>query len=152
MLFISHRGNTEGRKIEFENSPDYIDHALELGYEVEIDIWFIDGAFFLGHDSPSFQINWEWIESRVSNLWLHCKNIGAIEKLSRLFKVNKELNFFWHENDALTITSLNYLWVYPGKQLVLESIAVLPELNNESVTGCGGVCSDFIKFYRYENI
>ncbi len=152
VLFISHRGNIDGRKIELENSPAYIDMAIKQGYQVEIDIWWKDGNFFLGHDSPNFLINWEWIESRVSILWLHCKNIGAIEELSLLFKTNKEINFFWHENDVLTMTSLNYLWVYPGKQVVNNSIAVMPELYNESTTGCVGICSDFIKKYRYGNL
>lgn len=32
--FISHRGNLAGRMPEFENRPDYIDKALNLGFDV----------------------------------------------------------------------------------------------------------------------
>lgn len=152
MLFISHRGNIDGKNIELENSPSYIDTAIEQGYQVEIDIWLKGGIFFLGHDSPIYPINSDWIDSRASILWLHCKNIGAIEKLAFLFKSNKKINFFWHENDLMTMTSLNYLWVFPGKQIVNDSIAVLPELFNDKLSGCVGICSDFIKIYRDGNL
>ena len=39
MILISHRGNINGRQPNLENLPEYIDSALELGYDVEIDIW-----------------------------------------------------------------------------------------------------------------
>ena len=48
---ISHRGNLIGVKPECENNPTYIDQAIAEGFDVEIDVWFIDGEFFLGHDS-----------------------------------------------------------------------------------------------------
>ena len=48
--YISHRGNIDGRIINEENSPEYILTALSRGYEVEIDVWFVDDSFHLGHD------------------------------------------------------------------------------------------------------
>jgi len=48
--FISHRGNLAGPMPEFENRPDYIDNALDLGFDVEVDLWSYDNKFFLGHD------------------------------------------------------------------------------------------------------
>jgi len=59
-----------------------------------------------------------------------------------------DINYFWHEEDTLTLTSHNYLWVYPGKQPIKNSIAVLPELFQDDVSECLGVCSDFIKKYE----
>ena len=38
MKYISHRGNINGKDLMLENSPKYIDRALKLGYDVEIDI------------------------------------------------------------------------------------------------------------------
>ena len=46
MKLISHRGNLNGRIPERENHPDYIDEAIEAGYDVEIDIWLNDGVLY----------------------------------------------------------------------------------------------------------
>ena len=50
MLLISHRGNINGKFESYENEPNYIDKALSLGYDVEVDVWFVDDNFYLGHD------------------------------------------------------------------------------------------------------
>jgi hypothetical protein len=47
MIYISHRGNIDGKKPHLENNPTYIDEAIDLGYDVEIDLWFIDGRVYL---------------------------------------------------------------------------------------------------------
>jgi len=51
MRLISHRGNINGKNLERENSFPYIQEALQLGYEVEIDIWVINNEVYLGHDT-----------------------------------------------------------------------------------------------------
>jgi len=61
-------------------------------------------------------------------------------------------NIFWHENDTLTFTSKGFIWVYPGKQPVYNSIAVLPEIWNDEISECIGICSDWISKYKNENI
>ena len=38
MLLIAHRGNINGPDKAKENHPDYINKAIEAGYNVEIDI------------------------------------------------------------------------------------------------------------------
>lgn len=144
MILISHRGNLEGKILERENHPDYIDEAIALGYDVEVDLWSIDDVFFLGHDTPQYEIPQAWINERYSKLWIHCKNIKAIEWLNRV----RGFNWFWHQEDTLTLTSQQYIWAYPGKQPIQNSIAVMPEIYNEQVTHCIGVCSDYIKNYK----
>ena len=52
MKLISHRGNINGRIENYENNPDYIDDTIRLGYDVEVDVWMIEGVLFLGHDEP----------------------------------------------------------------------------------------------------
>jgi hypothetical protein len=146
MKLISHRGNISGKNLELENHPDYIDEAIKHGYDVEIDIWMISGNIFLGHDEPQFSITSEWLKPRSQKLWIHCKNIDAIEWLDS----NGEFNYFWHENDTLTLTSKKIIWAYPGKQPILNSIAVMPELFNDNVSGCLGICSDYISSYNYK--
>jgi hypothetical protein len=53
MILISHRGNLNGPNPERENHPDYIWEALRAGFEVEIDVWWVEGKFKLGHDEPT---------------------------------------------------------------------------------------------------
>lgn len=148
MILISHRGNINGRIIDAENRPDYIDDTISMGYDVEIDVWYVDGQFWLGHDEPQYEIDFEWLSKRSLKLWVHCKNVSAIEYFSQHDYDCKDINWFWHENDTITLTSFGYLWVYPGKQPVENSIAVLPELNKDDVSKCLGICSDYIKEYK----
>jgi hypothetical protein len=77
----------------------------------------------------------------------HCKNIDSL----LFFKTkNNCFNFFWHENDTLCLTSLGYIWAYPGKQPISNSIAVMPEIHNDNLSKCVGICSDYIEKYNYD--
>ena len=147
MIYISHRGNLDEKNVHSENKPFYIDQAIESGFDVEIDLWLVKNEIFLGHDSPQYQINDEWLNSRSDNLWVHCKNISALEFL----KENLEhMNYFFHQNDDVTITSRGFFWTFPGKQLTKHSIACLPEIGNfENIEISFGICSDFIKKYKH---
>jgi hypothetical protein len=145
MILISHRGNINGRIEEIENRPDYIDDTIKLGYDVEVDIWMMNGNFYLGHDNPQYLIDIDWINNRNHNLWVHCKNVEVLEFFS-IFGQN--INYFWHETDTITITNKGYLWVYPGKQPIKNSIAVMPEIHNDEISQCVGICSDYIKNYK----
>ena len=148
MILISHRGNVNGKIPEAENRPDYIQTALDLGYDVEIDVWGIDGELFLGHDNPQYPIGWDWLKERSSNLWIHCKNIDALLYLTDIDYSLELFNYFWHENDTVTLTSENWIWAFPGKQPINGSIAVMPEIYNDDVSDAAGVCSDFIEKYK----
>jgi len=146
MILISHRGNTNGPIQEKENCPEYIDEALIQGYEVEIDLWVADEVY-LGHNEPQYKIVSEWLYQRMNKLWIHCKNIKAIEYINN-FSDMQNLNYFWHEEDTVTLTSRGYIWAYPGKQPIIGSIAVMPERYNDNILNCKGVCSDYIKNYK----
>ena len=76
-------------------------------------------------------------------LWCHAKSLDA------LFEMKKyAIHYFWHETDTVTLTSKNYVWAYPGKQPIKGSIACMPELENDNVLLCKGICSDYIKRYK----
>jgi hypothetical protein len=145
MIYISHRGNIDGKKPHLENNPSYIDEAIDLGYDVEIDLWMIDGRTYLGHDEPQYEVDDSWLGERTDKLWVHCKNIESLNWIRSTI-----LHYFWHEEDTLTLTSENYIWVYPGKQPVIGSIAVMPERSDDDVSKCIGICSDVIKKYKDE--
>lgn len=147
MIFISHRGNLHGKGgNEWENHPDYIQTALDEGYNVEIDVWIIDDKIYLGHDKPQYEINFRWIRDRITRLWIHCKNIESIIFFKRCGYI---VNYFWHQNDDYTLTSKEYIWTYPNKPIVENCIAVLPELYPDwDISKAIGICSDYISRYK----
>ncbi len=145
MILISHRGNLNGKVVDRENHPDYIDEAIKAGYDVEIDVWMVDNEFYLGHDKPQYKVIYNWLSTRYEKLWIHCKNVEAVEWFNQ-----NGFNYFWHEEDTVVLTSMNVLWAYPGKQPIVGSIAVLPEIHNDKLDACIGICSDYITTYKNE--
>ena len=141
MYLISHRGNINGIQKDNENKPEYINKALEKGYDVEIDVRFSKGKFFLGHDYDQYEIDHKFISNE--KIWCHAK---TSEALLALYETNA--HYFWHQEDDYTITSKGYIWTYPGKKLFSKSICVLPEIANYKDINCMGICSDFIERYR----
>ena len=144
MIFIAHRGNLDGANPNRENHPDYIQKAIDKGYSVEIDVWFENNKFCLGHDGPQYEVSNSFLENKL--IWCHAKSHNAVNKLRQ----DKKTHYFWHQEDDYTITSNGYIWVYPGKVLISECIAVMPENKyaNEELTICGGICSDIIALYK----
>ena len=145
MILIAHRGNLNGQQVDLENSPGYIDQALNLGFDVEIDLWHEQGQLYLGHDNTQYPTEIGWLYARKNNLWVHCKNIEALLYMQTL---RATFNYFWHDNDTVTLTSKGFIWAYPGKQPIFSSIAVMPEINNDDVGQCFGVCSDYPARYK----
>lgn len=141
MIFISHRGNIDGINVKNENKPSYIFNALKGKFDVEVDVWFIDNSFYLGHDEPQYKVDINFIQTK--GLWFHAKNINAFNEL-----LNLKLVCFWHQEDEVTLTSNGFIWTYPGKQLTEKSICVLPELNKVNNFKCAGICSDYIQNYH----
>jgi len=146
MMLISHRGNLNGKFESYENEPMYIDKAIDEGFDVEVDVWYIDDKLFLGHDNPQYGVDFRWFRDRLSKLWIHCKNIQSLQYFKECVY---DVNYFWHQEDDVTITSIGYFWTYPGKKLTTYSIAVLPEsVKDWELTKCLGICSDYIKKYK----
>ena len=148
MLYISHRGNIDKKDINTENSPSKIELCIKSGYDVEIDIRYIYGGWWLGHDENQYEVSAEWINKIHRKLWIHCKNVDAISKLHELDRGGFYLNYFWHENDKVTLTSQGYIWAYPGVKCS-NGIAVMPELNKNFLPkDVLGICSDYIINYE----
>ncbi len=154
MNIISHRGNLEGPLPEKENHPDYIKSALSAGFDVEVDVWFENNKWFLGHDGPQYEIHRGFFGPQYEihrgffghdNLWLHSKNIEAFVRLTEL-----NVNTFFHDTDECTLTTKNWIWTYPGKLIVNQSqIAVMPErFPDWDISQAGGICTDFPTKYE----
>lgn len=145
MILISHRGNTAEKITNLENTPAYIENTLKLGFDVEIDVWFQNDYWWLGHDSPQYKIPYMFLTKE--KLWIHCKNLTAFYKLHE----TNELNYFWHESDKAILTSRGKIWLMIGQPITKNCICVLPELANYTTLElqmCYGICSDFIENYR----
>jgi len=150
MKFIAHRGNLNGPNSDKENKPSYIQKALESGFDVEIDVWYCNKHWYLGHDKPTYKITFKWLFNRHHQLWIHCKHLDALHKLTRRDGKNiwnHNLNYFWHQNDDFTLTSKSQIWTFPRQPLTEFSVCVCPEKFNgpkEQLNKCYGICSDYI--------
>ena len=150
MILIAHRGNIDGPNIKLENHPDHITKALHIGFNSEVDVRYLNGEFFLGHDEAQYKVSLKWLLEYGSKLWIHCKTIETVFQLNSY----SDLNYFFHESDSVTLTSKNFLWTYPGKLLTSKSIDVMPETlvadikNYIPSKSCYGICSDYPLFFR----
>ena len=144
--FISHRGNLYKKNPERENSTKYIEEVINLGYDCEIDLWMDNGRLYLGHDRPEHVISLSNLLDFKNNLWIHCKNLEVLNYLVENMK--HDLNFFWHQNDDYTLTSKNYIWTFPNKNITKNSVIV--DLNHKSKfkDPVFGICSDNIFYVK----
>lgn len=145
-ILIAHRGNTTVSCPEKENSPEYIDNALQQGYDVEIDVWLIDNTLYLGHDKPQYEVKLEYLQN--PKLWCHAKNINALILLT---KHKETIHSFSHNIDDYILTSKGIIWAYPGRPIDSNIVCVMPERANYSykdLKNCLGICSDNVEFYR----
>lgn len=144
MKLIAHRGNIDGPS-ELENHPDHLQAALDAGFDVEVDVWLIDGEIFYGHDEPTYKGQMLDLDSRC---WLHCKNLEAL----RFFASNVQINgthSFWHEDDDFTLTNDRYIWTNIAKEITSTSVMVMPEVDDQTLQNvvgvrCYGICSDHV--------
>jgi hypothetical protein len=144
MRIISHRGNLNGPTPDMENRSVYIRGALYAGFNVEVDVWKIGDSVYLGHDEPI-----EELPHDIGNdprVWFHCKNVAALD----YFRLNSNMKYFWHQTDDYSLTSNEKIWVYPGKPLRPDSIAVLPETvkySHQELRDCYAICTDYAQRY-----
>jgi len=138
MILISHRGNINGPNINTENNPSHIEYITKI-CNCEVDLWFVENGFFLGHDYPQYKINEKFLFN--NKLWIHAKNFEALG-----FLANTNLKYFWHQQDNFTLTSNGYIWTYPNYPVTNKSIIV--DNNKDWVNkkyNCYGVCTDWIQ-------
>tara|TARA_R100001126_G_C4856443_1_gene164895 strand:+ start:301 stop:762 length:462 start_codon:yes stop_codon:yes gene_type:complete len=146
MILISHRGNINTVNLERENTKSYIQEAIDLGYDVEIDVRYADDKFWLGHDEPDYEVELEWLLERKNNLWIHCKNFLSLARL-----INTNLRIFYHQDENHTIIgNTKAIWSHDIDDANHQSI--IPLIDIDSVNSFKnfnqkyyGICSDFIK-------
>lgn len=147
MQWILHRGNKNGPG-SCENSPIKIIESLKEGYNIEIDLWYNNNNFFLGHDYPQYIVDEDFLNNK--GLWIHCKDSITLEYM---VENKKHTNFFYHTNEDYILTSFGYIWCYVGKPPLKNSVIVMPEKNidrysiEELFSKTSIVCSDFLPDY-----
>jgi hypothetical protein len=142
MILIAHRGNYKGTNKERENAPDYIEEAISAGYNVEVDVWLIDGKWMLGHDFPMYEVPLSFFER--PQVWTHTKNLIGYVSLYH----NKNAHVFWHDEDEFVFTSKGIKWARSGVR-THDGIVVMPEWDEDITEDLTfrileplGVCSD----------
>lgn len=148
-LVISHRGNLSGPNPNYENSPRYLEDAINVGFDVECDVHNLgdDNSWYLGHDRLDFKIDFGFFEKHRSKLWCHCKDMYSLYYLSEA-----GINCFAHNTDSFVLSYTGFIITYPDASLGLSdrSIAMLPEKvkNWKGLESVFGLCTDYPVLYK----
>lgn len=141
--FYAHRGNLYGPNPEQENKIEYIEQAINLGFNVEVDVWYNqDGNYYLGHDFPQYLISKEYLFERADKLLVHAKNNETFLKL-----YSKKINIFLHTTEKSVLTSKNNIIFhpdyYPTENIPLFAIFSMPELSQIKPSFDKGIITDY---------
>lgn len=140
--WICHRGLKHGPNMTLENKESEILDRLQEGWDVEIDVWYIDEEWWLGHDNATHRLYNTSILTHP-RAWVHCKHLPALERSIQLGTIH----CFTHDSDEATLTSKQYIWCYPGNILGKKSVCVMPERTGATIDDiCVSeyVCSDYL--------
>jgi hypothetical protein len=143
MRYIAHRGNIAGPDPVNENKLEYIDKAIQQGYDVETDLRTRNKELYLGHDTPDYKVTIEWLLERRENLWIHIKDYDSL-----LAVMDTRLKYFCHEQDKYTLTSNGFIWSHDLKNKMNQK-CIVPLLSKQSVIDYKqndfyAVCTDYV--------
>lgn len=119
-IIIAHLGNISGRQPAKENQFKYLQAALDAGYHICAEVVFSNGAFLLPttkglqYAPPAF-----FSKQRV---WSRCHDADTLDALC-----NIGAHAFIATSADLTLTSHQFIWTLPPRELSPRSIAVYPE-------------------------
>lgn len=143
-LLISHRGNTTGIDPMKENSPEYIQSALDKGFHVVVDVWLVGRVHLaLGTEQPRFPTTIEFLKD--NKIICRAKSAETLEYL-----LVQSVHCFMHDRDSHVLTNGGLIWTVPGKPIMSRSVFtmpehILPDISSMALLTCAGVCSDRIQ-------
>jgi glycerophosphoryl diester phosphodiesterase len=142
MRLIAHRGNTTGPSPEHENTVPHVNKALAIGFDVEVDVWYVKGEFYLGHDAPTYPVEKQLLIDR--RVWCHAKNQSTLVELLRI-----NAHCFMHDQDVAALTSEKYIWEFSDQLPTSKSVIVMPEKSGNKPFNnvAAGICSDYVSKY-----
>lgn len=142
MNIYSHRGNLSGKSPR-ENEPAFLQEAIAAGFHVEVDLWFVDGAYFLGHDGPVHRIDLADFDREEVIFHLKSPHVPPL----------RHADAFAIENDDYVLTLRGLLWTNYGQAPTLHSVMCSPELVGDTrpidefvraiQQGAAGICTDY---------
>ncbi len=149
-ILIAHRANLRGPCKDRENSPSYIDEAIAQGYDVEVDVRLVDGAWWLGHDGPEHMVDIHFLLQRKDRLWVHAKTPAT---MAALRKYHPSIHAFEHDREPYTATTNGTCWAYPGMAVDPLTVCVMPErarsaYSDRCLMRSKGICTDYPALHR----
>jgi len=147
MRLISHRGNIKVLASSRENTIDYIQEALDAGYDVEIDVRLIGTKLYLGHDAAQEEVDLDYLLN--TKFWVHAKTVSTFHYLSN-FDIP---NLFFNDQDEVAITKSGFFWTHPNCEVTCEKSILMrygldPKVASNTANLPAGVCSDLIEKYK----
>ena len=157
MQFIAHRGNLYGPNSDTENTIPVIEECIDKGFDIEIDIHYNDGKFWLGHDEPQreFQFTSLQLWNYQTTVYAHCKTVEALQEMSNrvgLASFRNVIPFFHDVDDCILLVS-NRLWIHPRAvnkvRTHTNSIVVLPDMKDfetykyDDIKYAKAICTDY---------
>lgn len=148
MRIIAHRGNLNGPNPSEENKIEYLQTALNKGFDVEVDVWKIGQDLMLGHDAPTYPVDRSFLCNK--RVWTHAKNIEAFCFLTMF----KDVNVFYQTEEDVALTSRGFFWAHSKTNLIhTKAIRTCLEYDFRltSDTTSYGICTDYSEFF-YKNM
>jgi len=144
---IAHRGLLRGPDSTLENTVQQLESNASAGIISECDIWFNDGGFWLGHDTPEYPISYEWICNMKDVILIHAKDLRSFHELKRLRdEEGIDLHIFYHTDEDVVMTTHGDCIVYPGLPVLNGWISMMPERTPliKIKDYALAICSDFV--------
>jgi hypothetical protein len=132
MILISNYGNINGIEIK-QNTPDYVENAIRMGYHCRIDVLYSDQLYINNHP-----ITLDFILKYHKKLWICCLNIEALKYLLEF-----ECFHIWYKDEMLT--NYGYIWGSPiSTKKAIYVINSIESLQNIQINCGHAICSDYI--------
>ena len=139
---IAHRALVNGPDKTIENDISAIVDRCSRGLYSEIDIWYKDYKWYLGHDAPEKQISLPYLLSPY--LFIHAKNVEAFHELQKLSDIHGlNLRIFYHTEEHYALTTRGETIIYPGLPEKEGWLYMMPERTQLVLQSCSMICSDY---------
>jgi hypothetical protein len=146
---IAHRGLLKGPDSSIENKVECIKRNCMNGIISEIDIWYENGLYKIGHDSPGDEISYDFLYNYRQLLLIHSKNVDTFAHFHELrYHKGIDFHYFYHTEEEVVYTSRGYIIPYPGVTVHNGWIHMMPE--NKKCIGSivkrpAMICTDYSK-------
>ena len=168
LKFISNGGSIRGPDPVDRNSPKSVIDAIEAGFDVKIDVWFFPdtasdsvppsdilsadgksskfGHYFLGHERPTHEVDYAFLEMHSNRLWIQCRNEEALQHFARM----PSFECFRHVDDRSTLTSRRNIWTGESSLMLGDRNIAAMISDPKRLIGCNllGICSDDVEALR----